>query len=447
MSLVRKVRKPTSAQVAGALAAGQQATGVVSDLMNALFPARPQRLANRAIRRQARFEDRRMRRNKRRGLPVANAQTVTAQGSGATVNNRGRDLVPPADKDLLRSRLSAGSSSGMIISANPAYLLGTKIAAVAAAHMSYLPILMRIEYVPKVPTTTAGTITIGTAWDNEGVRSRASLLTSPGGITGQVYAPLVTTIPMGERLRYKNYDMAGGINDTTNPFTVFVDLENYTGSDMPGDIFIDYQYRLLNPTGAGRLFAVDDSTISVAANTKCDCISYDGWDDYPAGTVLHGAQGATAFEWTVNGAVVDPPEELSVRRFVQRQGVVAVTPTYSIEISSISGEPPTWVDDLTSYLSGAVNAVDVMLIGSGSSQILTQSWWQVNSSSPVKPSGSGYVFDGTASCIVGFIGEDGSYIRREYNKNFETPDVLVGERVEFGPARLVSRVGRIRRRT
>lgn len=82
--------------------------------------------------------------------------------SGNKLRVTGCDLVTPITSSTTLYNPEAQLMA--VITANPAYWSGTKVAAIAAAYFNYRPIRMAFHYVPQVPVTYGGTVVAGTLW-------------------------------------------------------------------------------------------------------------------------------------------------------------------------------------------------------------------------------------------------------------------------------------------
>lgn len=158
----------------------------------------------------------------------------------------GRDLVYTIP-DALQAK---DKNVFAVITANPAYWKGTRVAAFAAAYMNYRPIRMTFSYIPQVSVVQPGTIIYGTLWNGAALPAefQQTLATSNGGNICQCYLPAESAVTLGSNLQQNLFTLAGDLNATTNPF-VFVSA--VAGSDVvPGYWMVNYTYEFKNPIGS-----------------------------------------------------------------------------------------------------------------------------------------------------------------------------------------------------
>lgn len=193
-------------------------------------------------------------RGKRNRTRRGRKRTASKQ-RGAAYRLVGKDLVQSLPANIVASKGYFG-----IITANPAYWSGTRIAAIASAYQSYSINKFTVEYVPQVSVGYNGTVIMGTKWDN-GVTTnmqQQSLYTSPGGRMVVVYKGARSNVPLSG-LQLKRFNMAGDLSATTNPFVFLAAVRagylSYQGSGdtpvTPGYFVVHYDYTLYNPIGAG----------------------------------------------------------------------------------------------------------------------------------------------------------------------------------------------------
>lgn len=201
-----------------------------------------------------------------RALPAAYASHVKpsfriiskAQNS---VRVAGCDLVQSLPPSI--SKISGSDNLFTIISSNPAYWMGTRVAQIAPAYMNYRPIRMTLNYIPQVAVTQAGTVIMGTLWNGASPASdiQQTLLTSNGGRMINCYVPATTRIALGANLPQNLFTLNGSLEPDTQPF-IFVAIArgctNSEGTVVPGYFFVEYEYEFKNPIGAAWLYQRSD---------------------------------------------------------------------------------------------------------------------------------------------------------------------------------------------
>lgn len=199
----------------------------------------------------------RIRRNNARRLPAATTQSYTKQfrilyQDGNTVKVTGRDLIYKIPDELTQQ---LATNVITVIPANPAYWIGTRIAALAQGYQNYRPVAMKIHYVPQCAVTQQGNIIAGTLWDQAPTFEslQQSLRTSNGGLLTQCYKPATSVIRMKTNLQYNLYRMAGQFDQQSNPFIYMAMAIACNNSNdqpiIPGYFYVTWSFILKNPIG------------------------------------------------------------------------------------------------------------------------------------------------------------------------------------------------------
>lgn len=172
--------------------------------------------------------------------------------TGTTMRVRGVDLIYKIP-DIVDK--TSKTSVIAVIPANPAYWLGTRMAAISAGYQNYRPLKFNISYVPQVAVTQQGNVLAGTLWSmspsNENIQQ--TLRTSNGGMLTQCYNPATSTVQLKGNLQFNLFRMGGEFNQESNPF-IFVAIaiattDNENLKINPGYFYVHYEYELKNPIG------------------------------------------------------------------------------------------------------------------------------------------------------------------------------------------------------
>lgn len=222
---------------------------------------------------QRRTQRRPQKRITNQALPAAYATHVrprfTTRITGSGMEVRGCDLVYQIPADL---SVVSDEELMAIIPANPAYWIGTRIAALAQGYQNYRPRRLTFHYIPQVAVTQAGTVIMGTLWNAAAPTAglQQTLLTSNGGCMTQCYLPCDTTVVLGRNLQQNLFQFTGSLTLDTNPFT-FAAIVRGSG-DLPGYFYVTYDYEFRNPIGLSWTFMnsgiVPWSSITAASNTS-----------------------------------------------------------------------------------------------------------------------------------------------------------------------------------
>lgn len=195
-----------------------------------------------------------------RALPASYASHVKAafrmSRTGDGVRVSGCDLVTPLPS-VIETVDGTNEYLFAVITANPLYWTGTRIAQIGAAYMNYRPLSMVFRYIPQVAVTQAGTVIMGTLWNGSAPSAdlQQTLLTSNGGCMINCYVPGNTRVKLGTNLQQNLFTCNGDINPDTSPF-IFVAttrgcVSNSSSNEqvVPGYFYVEYEYEFKNPIG------------------------------------------------------------------------------------------------------------------------------------------------------------------------------------------------------
>lgn len=179
--------------------------------------------------------------------------TIKTTGTSATVT--GCDLVYQIPDSLTTEYQN--SQVITVIPCNPAYWLGTRVAAVASGYQNFRPIQFEVIYVPQCAVTQQGNVIGGTLWNQAPTTEnlQQTLKTSNGGMLTQCYSKQNAIVKLGNNLQYNLYRMGGAIDQESNPFIYIAlgiattDVNN--NRIVPGYFYVRYTYTFKNPIGTG----------------------------------------------------------------------------------------------------------------------------------------------------------------------------------------------------
>lgn len=179
--------------------------------------------------------------------------TIKTNGTSATVT--GCDLVYQIPDSLATE--FQNSQVITVIPCNPAYWLGTRVAAVASGYQNFRPIQFEVIYVPQCAVTQQGNVIGGTLWNQAPTTEnlQQTLKTSNGGMLTQCYSKQNAIVKLGNNLQYNLYRMGGAIDQESNPFIYIAlgiattDVNN--NRIVPGYFYVRYTYTFKNPIGTG----------------------------------------------------------------------------------------------------------------------------------------------------------------------------------------------------
>jgi len=199
-----------------------------------------------------------------------NKQWKIIRQDSTSVTITGKDLIYSIPDSMIGNNLSNVMT---IITANPAYWIGTRMATMASSYQNYRPISLSVTYVPYCGSTQVGTVIGGTIWQQAPVHNalQQSLQTSNGGFMTQAYAPMTRSIILGSNLQKNLYQMGGDLEEQSNPF-IFLAITQGCYNEkneriIPGFFYIQYTYTLKNPIGTSVAFNTS-AAISVSNISK-----------------------------------------------------------------------------------------------------------------------------------------------------------------------------------
>lgn len=268
---------------------------------------------------QRRNVNRKVRRTTTQALPAAYATHVrprfSTRISGTGMQVSGCDLVYQIPSDL---SVVSDEELMAIIPANPAYWIGTRIAALAQGYQNYRPKRMIFHYIPQVAVTQPGTVIMGTLWNASAPTTgiQQTLLTSNGGCMTQCYLPCDTSVNLGRNLQQNLFQFTGALSLDTNPF-IFAAIVRGSG-DLPGYFYVSYDFEFRNPIGLSWSFFNSGikplSSIVSLANTSVVLAVPSG--QFGAGTILD-LEGSQLY---YNGTPVSVPDTTLVMALSNEQG-------------------------------------------------------------------------------------------------------------------------------
>lgn len=232
-----------------------------------------------------------------RRIAAASAKTMlkkftVLRQNGNSVRVTGRDLIYPIPDSLTAPIQSSNVIA--VIPANPAYWLGTRIAALAAGYQTYRPIKFKINYIPICAVTQQGNVIGGTIWDDgfDTQNIQQSLRTSNGGFLTQCYVPYSTTIRPKSNLPFNLYKIGGEFNDKTNPFVFIAIAIGCTDTNqqriIPGYFYVTWSFELKNPIGATNTFYNSGLVLykNIQTNMNNTLINISTESDIPFGAYI-----------------------------------------------------------------------------------------------------------------------------------------------------------------
>lgn len=205
-------------------------------------------------------------------------RTLKSPNNGREMILEGADLIVPAPAMMTTNNRYTQVFLNM--PANPLYWVGTRISGIASVYQNYRPLKFEVEYVPQVPVTVPGQVTMGTLWNatTPEANVQQSLLTSNGGRMVQCYQKARSRVLCNEKtLPLKLYNVKNSLDLNTS--CPFIWVAHYTGGTVnlstPGYIYVHWKYLFSDPIGntGEQTIALTQTDDETAAQTN----ALPGW--------------------------------------------------------------------------------------------------------------------------------------------------------------------------
>lgn len=255
------------------------------------FPMKRRRSRRRNRNRQARGPD---------GILAGYGSPLTSMFSSRSTQDglvvRGYDLI---------TSFQLGNNISFYMTANPAAWNGTRIAAIAAGFQNYRPKKFIIHYRPQVGSTSTLSMFIGTLWQTNYITSRSalepSLLTSPGGVYLPAWNDSKTIVKLGTNLPQRMFPTRDP-HLTTVPFSLVARASEggpeAPATQMPGRIFVEYEYEFRNAIGSGTGFSPSVVRQYTVGGTTQMTINVTATEEQPQNGTLVDVEGTTDQPYT-----------------------------------------------------------------------------------------------------------------------------------------------------
>jgi len=165
----------------------------------------------------------------------------------------GKDIILTQDNNLNSNGLYA------VIPINPAYWDNTRIKNIAVLNQYYVPISIKIEYVPLVSKFQKGNITIGTISNSTMNESniQSTLISSTSGITYSCSNAFVRDIQIKSLIPQRKLLINSKLDKECVPFYIciyFKDIKDNGDDILPGQFYINYVFKFFNPVTNPNIF-------------------------------------------------------------------------------------------------------------------------------------------------------------------------------------------------
>lgn len=257
----------------------------------------------------------------------------------------GKDIVLTQDTNLNENGLYA------MIPINPAYWDNTRIKNLAVLNQYYLPISIKIEYVPLVSKFQKGNITIGTIANSTMSESniQSTLISSTSGITYSCSNAFVRDIQIKSLIPQRKLLINSKLDKECVPFYIcifFKDIKDDGEDILPGQFYINYVFKFFNPVTNPNVFKsqqniklnqFDGNFINISA------ILTQENNNFKIGTIVDVELRENQYKYYINNSEV------------QLNNEKLATFMYSDLIQNRIQPEPTVNFDLTEYLDSGIS--------------------------------------------------------------------------------------------
>lgn len=181
-------------------------------------------------------------------LKVQNPKTINMNIARNDKNMviTGKDLILNQDNQINQNGLYA------VIPINPAYWDNTRIKNLAVLNQYFIPISIKLEYVPLVSKFQKGNITIGTISNSTMSESniQSTLISSVSGITYSCSNSFVRDIQVRSLIPQRKLLINSKLDKESVPFYIaiyFKDIKENDQDIIPGQFYLSYMFKFFNP--------------------------------------------------------------------------------------------------------------------------------------------------------------------------------------------------------
>lgn len=251
----------------------------------------------------------------------------------------GKDIILTQDTTLNENGLYA------MIPINPAYWDNTRIKNLAVLNQYYIPINIKIEYVPLVSKFQKGNITIGTIANStmSETNIQSTLISSTSGITYSCSNTFTRDIQIKSLIPQKKLLINSKMDKESIPFYICIYFNNIKdeGKDiLPGQFYINYMFKFFNPVTVPNKFKSQQNIKLNQFETNymnISAILTQENNNYKIGTVIDVELRDNQYKYYINGSEI----QLNTEKYA--------TFIYSEDLGQQIPPEPTINYDLTLY--------------------------------------------------------------------------------------------------
>jgi hypothetical protein len=219
----------------------------------------------------------------------------------------GKDLILNQDNQINPNGLYA------VIPVNPAYWDNTRIKNLATLNQYYIPINIKLEYVPLVSKFQKGNITIGTISNSTMTENniQSTLISSVSGITYSCSNSFVREIQVKSLIPQRKLLINSKLDKESVPFYIciyFKDIKENEQDIIPGQFYISYMFKFFNPITVPNTFKTTQNIqLSQFENNyfNISCILTQENNNFKVGTILDVEYKDSQYRFLLNNTEVN----------------------------------------------------------------------------------------------------------------------------------------------
>jgi hypothetical protein len=218
----------------------------------------------------------------------------------------GKDIILTQDTVLNENGLYA------MIPINPAYWDNTRIKNLAVLNQYYIPINIKIEYVPLVSKFQKGNITIGTIANTTMSENniQSTLISSTSGITYSCSNNFTRDIQIKSLIPQKKLLINSKLDKESVPFYICIYFNNIKDQEndiLPGQFYINYMFKFFNPiTVPSKFKSQQNIKLNQFASDylNISAILTQENNNYKIGTIIDVEMRENQYKYYINGTEI-----------------------------------------------------------------------------------------------------------------------------------------------
>lgn len=218
-------------------------------------------------------------------------------------------------KDLILNQNNQLNNNGLyaVIPINPAYWDNTRIKNLAVLNQYFIPINIKIEYVPLVSKFQKGNITIGTISNSTMTENniQSTLISSVSGITYSCSNSFVREIQVKSLIPQRKLLINSKLDKESVPFYICIYFKDIKENDIdiiPGQFYISYMFKFFNPITVPNTFK---STQNIQLSNfdrnyfNISCMLTQENNNFKVGTILDVEYKDAQYKFLLNNTEVN----------------------------------------------------------------------------------------------------------------------------------------------